>query len=281
VPAVPEPLGRHPAVRPGRQAVRQWRRGRELQQRRLRPVRGVLRRRSGQPVRRPAGAGRDGAQRPDRRGRRATQPERPAHRRPGHAGRWDPSGRPGHRPGPAGQPLRVLRRRQRPADRRLRAAQPVPVHPAAGDRRAVRHSRVGGATLVRLPPRPVRGELRGLPHGQFLDHRAGLLPGRVLPGGLQRRAVLRRLQPQRDLGHAPRHQRPARPRQDPVLRRHRRGRWGRSPGGPEGRPRRRPVLRRHGGRQRPPHHLQRRQPTAHSPHRRHPHERQRPADGAL
>ena len=66
VPAVPEPLGGRPRLRPRRQAVRQRRRGRELHRRRLRPERRRARRHDHpeEPLRRPAGRrGRDGDRR--------------------------------------------------------------------------------------------------------------------------------------------------------------------------------------------------------------------------
>ena len=74
---------------------------------------------------------------PGGRGRRAAQPERPAHRRPGHPRRRGPADRSRHRRGRARQPVLLLTGRQRAADRGLRAAQPVPHHPAPGHRRAV------------------------------------------------------------------------------------------------------------------------------------------------
>ena len=264
VPAVPQPLDRHAPVRPRRVPLRHRRRRRQLQQRRLRAVRRDLRRRPGKPLRRPARCGRHGAEPTRCRGRRAAQPERPAHRRPGNARRRGPADRPGHRRGRARQPLLLLTGCQRAPDRGLRAAQPVPHHPTPRDRRAVdRRCRLehlgrdqprrrtrqrhgvelrlavlrGSLTARRLPgcrpqpvlvavldawfghravlrvqPQRVRGELHRLPHGRLIDHRRGVLPGRVVPGAVQRRAVLRRPQPQRDLGDAPGHERVARPR---------------------------------------------------------------------
>ena len=83
VPAVPEPLDRRARFRRGRLPLRQRRRRRQLQQRRLGPVR---RRRgqsdSRQPLRRPALSRRHAADQAHRRGRRAAQPESaPAGRR--------------------------------------------------------------------------------------------------------------------------------------------------------------------------------------------------------
>ena len=71
------------------------------------------------------------------RGRRAAQPERAAHRRPGNARRRGPADRPGHRRGRARQPVLLLTGCQRAPHRGLRAAQPVPHHPTPRDRRAV------------------------------------------------------------------------------------------------------------------------------------------------
>ena len=69
VPAVSEPLDRQPRVRRGRRPLRQRRRRRELQLRRLGPGR-----QPAQPLRRPAGRGRRDVDSADRRGRRAAQP---------------------------------------------------------------------------------------------------------------------------------------------------------------------------------------------------------------
>ena len=72
-----------------------------------------------------------------RRGRGAAQPG-PAHqRRPGLPGREHHPGRPGHRRRPGGQPAGQQPRRERPADHRLRAAQPVPLHVPPGHQRAL------------------------------------------------------------------------------------------------------------------------------------------------
>ena len=75
VPAVSEPLDRRARLRAGRGAVRDRRRRRELQLRRL-----GAGRHPAEPVRRSAGRRRRRAEPADRRGRRAAQP-RPAHRR--------------------------------------------------------------------------------------------------------------------------------------------------------------------------------------------------------
>ena len=69
VPAVSEPLDRQPRVRRGRRPLRQRRRRRELQLRRLGPGR-----QPAQPLRRPAGRGRRDVVSADCRGRRAAQP---------------------------------------------------------------------------------------------------------------------------------------------------------------------------------------------------------------
>ena len=71
VPAVPEPLGRRPAVRARRRALRDRRRRRQLHVRRLRA--GRL---AGQPVRRPPARRGPAPDAADRRGRRAAQPGR-------------------------------------------------------------------------------------------------------------------------------------------------------------------------------------------------------------
>ena len=143
VPAVPEPLGRRPRVRRRRRALRQRRRRRELQLRRLRPGR---RPRATRAAIRPARPG--GADPADRRGRRAALPGRPHDRRPDGARRRRPARRPGHRRGAARQPGRSARRRERAPDRRVRLAQPVPVHRAPGHERALGRRRrlehVGG-----------------------------------------------------------------------------------------------------------------------------------------
>ena len=67
---------------------------------------------------------------------------------------------------------------------------------------ALLDARIGRRAVLRVQPRRVRGELHRLPHRRLVGHRRGVLPGRVLPGAVQRRAVLRRPHPQRDLGDA-------------------------------------------------------------------------------
>ena len=108
VPAVPEPLGRRPAVRPRRRALRHRRRRRQLHVRRLRPGR-----RAGQPVRRPPAAVGGAQTAADRRGRRAAQPGPAHHRRPDRARRRADPRRPRHRRPAARQPGH--RRRSTPA----------------------------------------------------------------------------------------------------------------------------------------------------------------------
>ena len=129
VPAVPEPFRRRPRLRAGPRAVRVGRRRRVVQLRRLRAGR-----RSGEPVRRPAGRHADPA---DRGGRGAAQPGRPHGGRPDGRRRDDPARRPGHRRGAARQPGRGQRGRDDAADRRARLPQPVPAHdPARGRARS-------------------------------------------------------------------------------------------------------------------------------------------------
>ena len=127
VPAVPEPLGRHGRVRRRRRALRQRRRRRQLQLRRLRPGRHPA-----QPLRRPAGRGRrhPDARRPPRAARCAARTCAPPATRSASTAPSSGSTRP-----PARR-CRTTRwpadhRRQRPADHRLRAAQPVPLHVSA------------------------------------------------------------------------------------------------------------------------------------------------------
>ena len=47
---------------------------------------------------------------------------------------------------------------------------------------AVLDARFGPRAVLRVQPQRVRGELHRLPHGRLIDHRRGVLPGRVLPG---------------------------------------------------------------------------------------------------
>ena len=122
VPAVPEPFDRHALVRPRWKPLRHRRRRRQLQQRRLRPVRCDLCRRPGKLLRRPARSGRHAAESTRCRGWRAAQPERPAHRRPGNPRRRRVADRSGHRRGCAWQPVLLLIGRQRAPHRGLRGA---------------------------------------------------------------------------------------------------------------------------------------------------------------
>ena len=142
VPAVPEPLDRHPGVRPRRRAVRQRRRRRQLQLRRLRPGR-----QPGQPLRRPAGRARRRADPADRRRGRAAQPG-PAHQPATRSPSTAPSSgstRPPARALPD-NPLASNRRPQRPADHRLRPAQPLPLHLPPRHQRAVGWATSAGTT---------------------------------------------------------------------------------------------------------------------------------------
>ena len=129
VPAVPEPLDRHPGVRPRRRALRHRRRRRQLQRRRL----GQLAARSG--------ATRAATRRPTpaatrrRRGRRAARAGHAHHRRPDRRSTAPSSAIDPDTGRGAGRttPTVGSGRRQRPADHRLRPAQPVPVHDPPGD----------------------------------------------------------------------------------------------------------------------------------------------------
>ena len=64
--------------------------------------------------------------------------------------------RPGHRRGAAGQPAGRQRRPQRPADHRLRAAQPVPLHHPPEHQRAVGWATSAGTTGRRSTASPTR-----------------------------------------------------------------------------------------------------------------------------
>ena len=110
-------------------ALRERRRRRELQLRRLRASSAAPTPATGQPVRRSA-AGVGTALTPaDRRGRRAAQPGRAHDRRPGDARRRDHPRRPRHRaPASPGNPFAGSTDANARADHRLRPAQPVPVH---------------------------------------------------------------------------------------------------------------------------------------------------------
>ena len=130
VPAVPEPLDRLARLRPRRRAVRdRWRR-RELQLHRLRPGRHPA-----QSLRRPAGRAwaRRSRHRPPRAARCGARTCAPPATRPVWTARSCASTR--HGRCASGQPDAASRRSQRPPDRRLRDAQPVPL------RRSARHER--------------------------------------------------------------------------------------------------------------------------------------------
>ena len=146
MPAVPEPLGRRPQLRRRRGPLRHWGRRRQLQLRRLRPVRRghgesdaeePLRRSTGRCGRHDDAADRGGRCAP---GAKPPPPEWPARapERCGAAGRSGDRQRaadepPGGKPGPqCGQ------------NRRLRLPQPVPLHdPAALERVVDRRRRLG------------------------------------------------------------------------------------------------------------------------------------------
>ena len=94
------------------------------------------------------GAGRGPLRRAQQRGRRSAQRPRDARRR-------HPPARPDHGCGDGRQPERGGDGPERPADRRLRPSQPVPVHLPARHQRAVdrrrRHGHVGGDRPAREP----------------------------------------------------------------------------------------------------------------------------------
>ena len=79
----------------------------------------------------------------------------------------------------------------------------------------LRHADRAADAVLHLQPRLAGRARRGLPVGQLVDLRDGVLPGRQLPGVLHERPVLRRPLAQLHLVHARGQQRPA--RQDPDL----------------------------------------------------------------
>src|SRR5262245_288608 len=91
--------------------------------------------------------------------------------------------------------------------------------------------------VLYVQPQRLRGAVHRLPLGRLVYHRCGVLSGWVVSPAVQRRAVLRRPHPQRDLGDASRREWVARFIAAAVVRRLRVG-WGgrRPPGGPEDRP---------------------------------------------
>ena len=178
VPAVPEPLDRRPRVRrrtaPSTSAAAT---GASFNFADYGQV--------GDPVN-PCGdpAGRRGRRRRRRPAPRAARcaarsPRRPAGE-PAALNGADPAGRPGDRQRPARQPARRELRRQRPAHRRLRPAQPVPVHDPARDERALDRRR----RLDRRGRRSTASSIRARAPAQQL--RLALLrgpgPTAVLPG---------------------------------------------------------------------------------------------------
>ena len=136
--------------------------------------------------------------------------QRPGHRRAvdrrcrlEHLGGDQPRRRTGQR---HGVELRLAVLRGSVTARRLPGCRPQSVLVALLD------AWFGHRAVLHVQPQRLRGELHRLPHGRLVHHRRGVLPGRVVPGAVQRCAVLRRPHPQRDLGDAPRHERVARPR---------------------------------------------------------------------
>ena len=171
VPAISEPLDRRARLRARRGALRDRRRRRELQLRRL-----GTGRQPAEPVRRSAGRRRRHAQPADRRGRRPAQP-RPTHvRRPDKPGRRAAARRPSDRRRPARQSARRQHRRERAADHRLRPAQPLPV------RRTARHQRG-------VDRRRGLEHMGGDPTDPAADRRGGQLRLAVLRGRLAGRAA--------------------------------------------------------------------------------------------
>ena len=153
VPAVPQPLGRRPALRPRRRAVRQRRR-------RARASTTPTTARRARPRTRAATRRRRGGHRRRRRPRRAARcAPGPAHDR---ATRRRSTARscasiPARAPALPGNPLAGSLGRQRPPDHRLRLPQPVPLHLPPrhqrdlGRRRGLEHL---GGDRPRSPPRP-------------------------------------------------------------------------------------------------------------------------------
>ncbi len=86
----------------------------------------------------------------------------------------------GDKANPCGaRPHRRARRSARPTPRAARCAAR-----ASAARPARPRQRIGGCALLRLQPQRLRGELPGLPDGQLVHHRPGVLPGRIVPGHL-------------------------------------------------------------------------------------------------
>ena len=167
VPAVPEPLARQPRIRTGRGAVRLGRRGRELLQCRLRPVRWHVVRHAdaGQSVWRSSRRGRHRAVGTDRRGRLAAQPG-PAHdRRPAGARRLGHQDRSGHRGRLANKPAPRFGGSQRASHGGVRVAEPVPLDCPARDegdldRRRRQHQLGRGGSTTRPIDGLDSGQLR-------------------------------------------------------------------------------------------------------------------------
>ena len=143
VPAVPEPLGRRPALRAGRRPVRQRRRRRELHVVDYGQDGGS----AGSPTAKnpcgdpPAGAGGTRPRRPPRAARCAAQSMRRPTGEPVLAQRRAPAGRPGDRRRRCRATRASSSTTRTRADRRLRLPQPVPVHVPPGHR-----TRSGSAT---------------------------------------------------------------------------------------------------------------------------------------
>ena len=169
VPAVPEPLGRLARLRPRRRALRLRRRRRELQLRRLRPGRIA-----GQPVRRPRGRAAERRRRRPRREARCAARTCATPDRPASTARSCASTR---TPAPRCPTIRTPRQSgpERPPDRGLRPAQPVPHHGAA------RHQRGlvgdvgwgGGRRSTAYPTRPAPVRNFGWPCYEGTERQGG------------------------------------------------------------------------------------------------------------
>ena len=302
-------------VRARRHTSTSRRRRRELQQRRLRAVRRQLRRRPGQPVRRPAGRGRHraDAHRPPRAARCAARASGAPTARPtldGAVIRIDPATGPGcagqpvllladanarrivayglrnpfrftQRPAPtssgsatsAGTPGRrstassrpTARRRRTSAGRATRERPPKAATRAPASTCARRSTRAGlGRSRRTTPTTTARASSNytGCRTGGSSITGIAFYTGRLLPGAVQRRAVLRRPPRNEIWAMLPGTNGLPDPTQIQRRRRRRHRRRRRASGRPRGGPGRRHVLRRHGRRTDPPHHLHGRQPAA-------------------
>ena len=140
-----------PGLRPRRLPLRQRRRRRELQHRRLRAVRRTSG--SSPTPKNPCGdppGGRRRQQTPPTAegGSLRSQSPRTCDRRAARPERLDPPRRPGHRAGVPDNPFFASSRRERAAHHRVRPAQPLPLHHPTRDQRALdrrrRLERLGG-----------------------------------------------------------------------------------------------------------------------------------------